>query len=69
MYFQPKKEHRPLTLKVDKDDEVIILKVVTTSQVKVFDEVPPAPRHTSVAVTGRIVRPHFGRIVPHQLSI
>lgn len=65
----PTKERRPLTVKVDKDDEVVILEVVTTSQIKVFDEVPPAPRHTSVAITGRIVRPHFGWIVPQQLSI
>lgn len=69
MYFQPNKERRPLTLKVDKDDEVVILKVVTTSQIKVFDEVPPAQPRTSVATTGGIVCPHFGRIVPQQLSI
>lgn len=51
MYFQLNKERRPLTLKVDKDDEVVIFKVVTTSQIKVFDEVPPAPRRTSEAIT------------------
>lgn len=67
MHFQLNKEHRPLTLKVDKDDEVVVLKVVATSQVKVFDEVPPAQPRPSVAITGQIVRPHFGWIVPKQL--
>ncbi len=36
-------EHRPLTLKVDEDDEVIVLEVITPPEVKVLDEVPPAP--------------------------
>lgn len=36
-------EHRPLTLKVNKDDEVIILEVIAPPEVKVFDEVPPPP--------------------------
>lgn len=35
--------HRPLTLKVDEDDEVVILEVIAPPKVKVFDKVPPSP--------------------------
>ena len=34
----------PLTLKVNKDDEVIVLQVITPPEVKVLHKVPPAPR-------------------------
>lgn len=67
--FPLNKEYWPLTLKVNKDDEIVILKIVTTPKIKVFDEVPPALGHTSVAVTGRIIGPNFGWIVKQQLSI
>lgn len=59
----------PLTLKVNKDDEVIVLEVITPPEVKVLHKVPPAPRWTSVAITGSVIRPHLGGIVPEQLSI
>lgn len=51
-------------LKVDKNYEVIILKVITAPEVKVLDKVPPAPRLSPVAVTGGVVLPHLRGIVP-----
>lgn len=54
----------PLTLKVDEDNEVVILEVVAPPQVKVLDEVPPTPRCASVAVTGVVKPAHLGGIVP-----
>lgn len=57
-------EHRPLTLKVDEDDQVIILEVIAAFEIKVPHEAIPAQRITSVAITGRIIPPYLGGIVP-----
>lgn len=62
-------EHRSQTFKVNKDDEVIVLEVITSPEVKVFHKVPPAPRSTSVAFTGGVICPHLGGVIPKQLSI
>lgn len=61
--------HTQFTLKVDEDDEVIILQVITPLEIKMFDKVPPAPWGPSVAVTGRIICPNLRGIVPNQLAI
>lgn len=69
MCFHTNIEHRSQTFKVDEDDEVIILEIITSSEVKVLDKVPPAQRFTSEALTGGIILPHLGGIVPEELSI
>lgn len=62
-------EQSPPTLKINEDDEVIILEVVAPPEVKVLDKVPPAQRFASVAITGVVIRAHFGGMVPVELSI
>lgn len=57
-------EHRPLTFKVDEDDEVIVLEVIAAFEIKVPHEASPAPRIASVAITGRIIPPYLGGVVP-----
>lgn len=62
-------EWKLLTIKINKDDEIVILEVIAPPEVKVLDKVPPAPWFASVAITGCVVLSHLGRIVPEELSV
>lgn len=65
----PSKPRRRPTLKVDEDEEVIVLQVVAPPQVKVFDEVAPSPGGAAVAAARWVQGAHLGRMVPPQLPV
>lgn len=54
------------TFKLNEENEVIILQVAPTIEVVVGEVGIPAPGPAMITVTGRVVRPHLGRVVPVQ---
>lgn len=52
------------TLKVNKDDEVIIFQVIPSVQVVVFDETAPPLWLPTITFTVFVERPNFSWIVP-----